>query len=280
MLFVGVFLVVLLNNYPRSACRLGVFVLLWRLVVSADNLLIKTTPLLYHFPFYKTFSKKGNEVAFWPGKWYNIIVMKIIIIFTIFNGGILRMKRILSLALVLVMALSLVACGGSETGTGSEGDASNTTVTKKYDIADSTALLSAVWDKFAEESKFPTADGATSFVVDDAEALQSVFSFPTDYVADIDNAASLMHAMMQNNFTAGAFHVKDTAKMSELTAALQKSLEETRWICGMPDKFAIYTVDDYVVSVYGLKDNLDNFAAALKAAYPEFTTVCEKALER
>ena len=215
----------------------------------------------------------GNVVAFWSGKWYNTITIKIIIIFSIFNGGFLVMKRILSLALILVLALSLVACGGGEGG-------AESTVTKKYDIADSTALLSAVWDKFAEEGKFPTADGATSFVVDDAEALQSVFSFPSDYVADIDNAASLMHAMMQNNFTAGAFHVKDTAKMGELTAALQKSLEETQWICGMPDKFAIYTVDDYVVSVYGLKDNLDNFAAALKAAYPEFTTVCEKALER
>ena len=179
------------------------------------------------------------------------------------------MKRILSLALILVLALSLVACGGGEGG-------AESTVTKKYDIADSTALLSAVWDKFAEEGKFPTADGATSFVVDDAEALQSVFSFPSDYVADIDNAASLMHAMMQNNFTAGAFHVKDAAKLDEVTAAIQKSLENMRWICGTPEMFAIYTVDDYVVSIYGLKQNVDNFSAALKVAYPKVATVCEK----
>ena len=182
------------------------------------------------------------------------------------------MKRILSLALILVLALSLVACGGGEKETES-------TFTKKYDIADSTALLSAVWDKYAEEDKFFTVDGATSFVVDDAEALQAVFSFPSDQMANIDNAASLMHGMMQNHFTAGAFHVKDAAKIGELTAALQTSLEKTQWICGTPEKFAIYTVDDYVVSVYGLKDNLDNFAAALKAAYPEFTTVCDKVIE-
>lgn len=184
------------------------------------------------------------------------------------------MKKILSVALVMILAFSLVACGGEKENA------------KKYDIADSTALLTAVWDNVPEDKKFMSmgGDGQEAFVenapgaytLSDPEALESVFGFPADQVANIDNAASLMHGMMQNHFTAGAYHVKDAATIGDVTAAIQTSLENMRWICGTPEKFAIYTVDDYVISVYGLKDNLDSFAAALKTAYPEFVTVCDK----
>ena len=184
------------------------------------------------------------------------------------------MKRILSLVLILVLVLSLVACGGEEAKE------------EKYDIADSTALLTAAWDNVAEENRFFSmgGDGTDAFVenapgaykTSDAEALEAVFGFPADQAANIDNAASLMHGMMQNHFTAGAFRVKDAAKLDEVTAAIQKSLENMRWICGTPEMFAIYTVDDYVVSIYGLKQNVDNFSAALKVAYPKVATVCEK----
>lgn len=65
----------------------------------------------------------------------------------------------------------------------------------------------------------------------------------------------------------GAFHVKDASQMDSVAAAVKASIMNKQWMCGFPDKLVILTVGDYLVSVYGAEDLVDNFQNHLTAAY-------------
>ena len=69
------------------------------------------------------------------------------------------MKKITSLALALVLALTLTACGKKD-NTAGNGDSSVP--------ADATALLTAVWDAHSDDEKFPAAGGDYENPVEDA----------------------------------------------------------------------------------------------------------------
>ena len=55
------------------------------------------------------------------------------------------MKKIVSLALAMLLVLSLAACGGKNSGTG--------------DVSDALTLLNTVWATYSEEEKFPVTGG-------------------------------------------------------------------------------------------------------------------------
>lgn len=52
-----------------------------------------------------------------------------------------------------------------------------------------------------------------------------------------------------------------------------------QWMCGFPDKLVILTVGDYLVSVYGAEDLVDNFQNHLTAAYASAVVVCDAPIE-
>lgn len=177
-------------------------------------------------------------------------------------------KRVLFALMAVVMVLSLVACGG------------NTEAPEEPDVAveSSVALLDSVWSTFAEEEKFPVMGGDFSAPVDgaagtfnlaDTENAVANLHIAADNIALTDEAATIIHAMNANTFTAAAYHLKDASQADAFVTSLKDSIKSTQWMCGFPDTLVIYTVGDYVVSVFGNADAINIFKAKITAVYGE-----------
>ena len=118
------------------------------------------------------------------------------------------MKKLAAILLATAMALTCVACGGNTEG--NEGGS-------KVEITDANEILTKVWYEYkanaGEDVQFQIFGGymANPFMdtpakydvtLEDAEdALTTVFCVPTDAIASIDDVATMMNAMMANNFT-------------------------------------------------------------------------------
>ena len=174
------------------------------------------------------------------------------------------MKKFTALLLALVMVLSLAACGAKN-------DAST-------DIPDSTTLLSSVFAQYAEDEKFPVGGGSGENVVMDApgaldiadtETMDYMVGLPAASASMIDDAASAMHMMNANTFTAGCYRVTDSANVEAVVKALQENIQARQWMCGIPEGLVIYTVGNYVVSAFGAQELLDTFASHLGGVYGE-----------
>ena len=197
------------------------------------------------------------------------------------------MKKIMTLLLTAVLTVSLAACSNS-------GQAGSNTDNKENeaaaDIPDALTLLNTVWDSYTDDKKFPVVGGDFSeannkenapgvYDLSDADAVEVNLGFPASQLDAVDGAASLIHMMNANTFTCGAFHVKDASQMDRVTAAVKESIMNKQWMCGFPDKLVIVTVGDYMVSVYGAEDLVDNFQKHLTAAYTSAVVVCDAPIE-
>ena len=182
------------------------------------------------------------------------------------------MKKILALLLAAVMALSLAAC----TNKGSEGGATSPSGAQTNQPKSALEILEKVWSKYSADEKFPATGGSEKqmkedmpgkFDVSDAEALDFELGFPKANASEIDDAASLMHMLNQNNFSCGAYHVKDSGNVEALAGKIKENILARQWLCGFPEKLVILTVGDYIVSVFGAGELTDTFVAKLSAEY-------------
>ena len=175
------------------------------------------------------------------------------------------MKKLVALMLAMVLTVGVTACGGSGK--------------KKDDTAGKTAvdILTDVWADYKEEEKFAVMGGDYENMVSDApgtvnvadgDTLNQLFGFPADSVSFIDDGASLMHMMNQNNFTAAVYHVTDAKEVKNVAKAVRDSIMSRQWICGFPEEMIIFSVgNNYVVSVFGLEDQVDDFEDHLEDLY-------------
>lgn len=213
------------------------------------------------------------------------------------------MKKIATILTALVLMLSFAACGKTDKKPDSTSDASqteNTTVTTEpttdtsapeTDAAsDPKALLDAIWNNYKEDDKFPAAggdydeanmvDGAPGNVgLADADSVEHLTGFPAASIGEIDAAASLFHMMNGNSFTCGAYRVKEGTDVDALAQSIRDAIQGRRWMCGFPDKIVIATVDNYIVSVFGLEDLVDNFRDTMLAVYPATSVVFDEPIE-
>ena len=182
------------------------------------------------------------------------------------------MKKILAFVLAAVMVLSLAAC----TDKGSEGGATSPSGAQTNQPKSALEILEKVWSKYSADEKFPATGGSEKhmkedmpgkFDVSDAEALDFELGFPKANASEIDDAASLMHMLNQNNFSCGAYHVKDSGNVEALAGKIKENILARQWLCGFPEKLVILTVGDYIVSVFGAGELTDTFIAKLSAEY-------------
>ena len=182
------------------------------------------------------------------------------------------MKKILALLLAAVMVLSLAAC----TNKGSEGGATSPSGAQTNQPKSALEILEKVWSKYSADEKFPATGGSEKhmkedmpgkFDVSDAEALDFELGFPKANASEIDDAASLMHMLNQNNFSCGVYHVKDSGNVEALAGKIKENILARQWLCGFPEKLVILTVGDYIVSVFGASELTDTFIAKLSAEY-------------
>lgn len=188
------------------------------------------------------------------------------------------MKKLTAILLAAAVVLVLFAACGGNTDYG--GNAASS-------FADSKAALDAAWAKYneglGEDEKFPTVGGfdyenttgAGALDIADTESLVGTFGFPEAEAANIDGAASIMHAMNGNVFTAVAFHIKDGADMAAIAESYKTALTEKQWWCGQPDGYAIIKVDaEYMIAVYA-QQPLEGFKTAALAAIEGAEVVAE-----
>lgn len=182
------------------------------------------------------------------------------------------MKKILAFILAAVMVLSLAAC----TDKGSEGGATSPSGAQTNQPKSALEILEKVWSKYSTDEKFPATGGSEKhmkedkpgkFDVSDAEALDFELGFPKAQASEIDDAASLMHMLNQNNFSCGVYHVKDSGNAEALAGKIKENILARQWLCGIPEKLVILTVGDYIVSVFGAGELTDTFVAKLSAEY-------------
>lgn len=183
------------------------------------------------------------------------------------------MKKIVSLALAVLLVLSLAACGGKNSGTG--------------DVSDALTLLNTVWATYSEEEKFPVTGGDYDHPVDDApgafdisnaDNMDYMLGFPGPSVANLVDAASLMHMMNANTFTCGAFHVTSKDDVETVASDLRDAIQSKQWMCGFPDKLVIFTYDQYVVSLYGDEELVNTFRDKFTATYSDSTIAYDEAI--
>ena len=182
------------------------------------------------------------------------------------------MKKIIAIALAAVLLLSFAACAkqNGENGTTTPSDAS------KGQAKSALEILEKVWSKYSTDEKFPATGGSEKhmkedkpgkFDVSDAEALDFELGFPKANASEIDDTASLMHMLNQNNFSCGVYHVKDSGNVETLAGKIKENILARQWLCGFPEKLVILTVGDYIVSVFGAGELTGTFVAKLSAEY-------------
>lgn len=216
------------------------------------------------------------------------------------------MKRNVTIILAALLAVSLTACGNNNESSSANQQTPSSTSSTEASKPDETSqpsgdsgqssvgsaldLLTAAWHNVPEDNKFPAFGGAPgedeftdgvpgNFPVDKPDTLEIHLGFPAASADKIDSAASLIHMMNANTFTAGAYHVKDAGTISDVTAAIENSVMNKQWMCGFPEKLVIVTADDIIVSVFGHGEPVDAFIDGLTIAYPSAQKVCDKPIE-
>ena len=201
------------------------------------------------------------------------------------------MKKIIAMLLALTVVLSLAACGNNtakdttpETTTAPAETTEGTVEPTEELIEDTipapatngaTDVINAIWNAVPEDKKFFAMGGDFNHIADNAagvysledEGLTSTLLIPADQIANVDEAASLMHAMMANNFTCGAFHV--TGDKAAFVEAMHNAVANNQWICGMPEKMIIAEIGEYVLVAFGINDAINPFEDALKTVYAD-----------
>ena len=99
---------------------------------------------------------------------------------------------------------------------------------------------------------------------------------PEDQTANVKNAASMVHAMMVNNFACGAFQVEGDAKA--FAEVMKEKISTNPWICGQPEKMVVVVIDDFVLAMFGVNDAVNPFETKLTTAYPTAEVVVSEAI--
>lgn len=182
------------------------------------------------------------------------------------------MKRLVAFALAMTMALSFTACGGNNSSNSGQGQEE----VQQVEIADTAELLTKVWEAYPGEKFAAMGGGYDNSVVDvpgtinhtDTETMEALLGMPADAGQYVHDAASLIHMMNANTFTAGAYRMNDGNDVQAFADLMKDALMSRQWMCGIPEKLMIVSVgSDYVVTVVGAADLLDNFKTALDEVY-------------
>lgn len=189
------------------------------------------------------------------------------------------MKKILALLLTIILPMTVIGCGNKIS--------EQTSPTEE--ITDSTELLAKVWDSYTEDERFPISGGDYSNMVSDQpgsmdlstpEDLDSITGYPAAKISSIDNAASMVHMMNANTFTAGAYHLTDSESLETIGSSIQSNIQDRQWICGFPEKLLIVSVsNDYIVSAFGNGEAVDLFQTHITEIYETANILVEEAID-
>lgn len=190
------------------------------------------------------------------------------------------MKKFVSVLLVVVMVAAMaVGC-----------TAKKPVETEPEVVVPASALeiLENIWALYGDDEKFfcmggdfsNPVDGAPgNYGLEDAEMFSYQLYVPADQVANVDQAASLLHAMNTNTFTCGTFHMTEGTDAKAFATAVRENVQSAQWMCGFPEKLIVAVVGgEYVLMVFGLNDAVNPFETKLASAYPDAEILFNEAI--
>lgn len=194
------------------------------------------------------------------------------------------MKKILATVLALVMVLAMAGCNSNK----NEETTPATTTAPAVQLPESAlAILEAAWGNYAEDEKFFVMGGNPENAVDGApgnynmeyaENLTYNLIVPAESVAQVKEAATMIHAMNANTFTSGVIRVVEGADASAFATTMRDAIQGNQWMCGFPETLYIATLGDYVVIAFGLNDAMTPFLQHVVEACPDLTVAYNEAI--
>lgn len=207
------------------------------------------------------------------------------------------MKKLIALLLALVMIMALAACGNKEEN---NGDAGNTNAGNEDKVLASSALeiLETIWNDYAEDEQFAVTGGDMQTQIEMmekdenympanapgaynlkyAEDLTYSLLIPADELANLEEAATMVHMMNGNNFSCGAFKLKngDVASFAE---TMKDAAMNNQWMCGQPEQIIVVDFGGgYVLMAYGIHDAMDPFVEHMNSVYADAEVLVEESL--
>ena len=189
------------------------------------------------------------------------------------------MKKLISLALVLAMALTILAgCGATADNGGNNAAAP----------ASALEVLENIWALFGDDEKFPVMGGDFEASVMDAPAvwnsdllvdLSYSLQLPEAEMAKVADAATMIHMMNANTFTSAVLHLNEGEDVAAFAANAKECIMSAQWMCGFPEKLVIADMGgNYLLIAYGLNDAINPFEAKLAEAYADANVICSEAI--
>ena len=191
------------------------------------------------------------------------------------------MKKIFALILAVTMILSTLALVGC--GSNNAADNASSAAAAEVDVVDA---LKNIWDNYEDENKFaamgggmanPVTDGPGELSLDDTAEVNDKTGVPEDKITTIDKAATLIHMMNANTFSAAAVHAAEGNKAEDVATTIGDNLKIRHWMCGIPEKHVIIKVGaNTIISAFGANDLITVFLDKAKVAYPDYTVLLEQ----
>lgn len=184
------------------------------------------------------------------------------------------MKKIIAIVLALTVIFAFAACGGKKTPTDAQ----------QSSYADSVEVFTKVFDAYTEENKFPVGGGdeanmsmekPAKYDIALTDELSNVAAFPASQAENIEDAATAIHMMMANNFSAGAYKLKDGADVKAFADEYVAGLDGRQWMCGMPEKYVVVSTGNFVITAYGLGNIIEYFKTTASAALENAQVLAE-----
>ena len=204
------------------------------------------------------------------------------------------MKKLIALLLALAMVAMMTACttGKTETPANDANDTNNVTEGTEAVIVptvnSAVEVLETIWNAYGDDEKFPVIGGNIEDAVDGApgnynmayaENLTYNLIVPAELVPAVDEAASMIHMMNANTFTAGVLHLVDGTNVAEFAEAMRNAINTNPWMCGFPEHMVIAVIDgSYVLVSFGVNDAMTPFQAHLSEVYANAEIVYDEAL--
>ena len=187
------------------------------------------------------------------------------------------MKKFTAMVLALVLLLTMVAgCGKAKPVE---------TVPAQEMPGSALEILENVWAKYEDNEKFSVIGGNIEANIMDApgsydlayaENMTWNLLVPADKIANITEAASMIHMMNANNFTCGVFKIEGMSA-ADFGAAMKDAVLNNQWMCGFPETLLIRSFGDtYVVVAFGVNDAMTPFEKHLSEAYPGMETIASE----
>ena len=195
------------------------------------------------------------------------------------------MKKIISLVLAGVMMLTLAACGENKPA---ETTAPVETTVPTVTVESSLAVLEDIWANYGEDEKFFVIGGNMESPVDGApgnydmayaENLTYNLLVPADQLANIDEAATMIHAMNANTFTCGVVHLTEGTDAAAFAQVMRDAIQGNMWMCGFPETLTVAVIGgEYVLIAFGVNDAMNPFMTHFAEAYADAEVLFNEAI--